>query len=393
MDPERFDAFARKLGEGARRRARLLSDDYWRDVQDVFTRDVTSQGLRQLVEDDTRDAFRFFARDVDLERLRTLPWYERWPRAALELFLATAHRLSPARRLLFAGAVPVVLVGWIRYLSYGGLFSAWRDAPFTAALVSAASALLVLLVLELRDKLSLKGDLEVARQIQFGLVPEGPLLRPGLAIHALMRPANTVGGDYYDVIEQPGAVTVVVGDVAGKGMPAALLMALLQGSLRTLLTAGFRGADLCAKLNTHLQASIPSNRLVTLFLGEYEPSSGRLRYVNAGHNPPLLLRASGIERLGATGVALGILEDAAFEEGEVALAAGDRLLLYTDGIVEAENARDEEYGEGRLDAMLVARRSEPAASLVSSIRDEVLAFCGGVRPRDDMTLMVLDRLA
>ena len=118
-----------------------------------------------------------------------------------------------------------------------------------------------------------------------------------------MRPANTVGGDYFDVIElDERRLAITVGDVAGKGMPAALLMALLQGSLRTLITAGLRGPELIGKLNDHLCANIPSNRLVTLFYAEYDTASGELEYVNAGHNAPFVLRADGtLQRLDATG--------------------------------------------------------------------------------------------
>ena len=128
-------------------------------------------------------------------------------------------------------------------------------------------------VLELRDKLALKGDLEIARQIQFGLLPFEPFHRNGTSICAAMRPANTVGGDYFDIIDLGDGprLAVVMGDVAGKGMPAALLMALLQGSLRTLLERRLaRRPTLIAKLNAHLYANIPSNRLVTLFYGELD---------------------------------------------------------------------------------------------------------------------------
>ena len=165
-----------------------------------------------------------------------------------------------------------------------------------------------------------------------------------------MRPANTVGGDYFDVIDLgEGRVAVAVADVAGKGMPAALLMALLQGSLRTLITAGFRGADLIGKLNAHLHANIPANRLVTLFYCEVDAASGRIRYVNAGHNAPFLLRRGAACRgLPATDVALGIVPGAVFNEAEAALDPGDRLFVYTDGVSEAFDARDCEYGEGRL---------------------------------------------
>jgi sigma-B regulation protein RsbU (phosphoserine phosphatase) len=183
-----------------------------------------------------------------------------------------------------------------------------------------------------------------------------------------------------------------MGDVAGKGMPAALLMALLQGSLRTLLTAGHRGAELMAKLNAHLFANIPSNRLVTLFYGELDPSTGRLVYVNAGHNPPLLVRrGGGLDGLVATAVALGVVAETPCEVGQVELGPGDRLLLYTDGVTEAENGLEEEYGESRLRAFLEGHRDDTDRGLLDGVIASVLLFGGGVRPRDDMTLMVVGR--
>jgi sigma-B regulation protein RsbU (phosphoserine phosphatase) len=195
------------------------------------------------------------------------------------------------------------------------------------------------------------------------------------------------------VIELPeGGAGVVLGDVAGKGMPAALLMALLQGSLRTLLTAGLRGSELAEKLNAHLHANIPSNRLITLFYGEVDGATGRLRYVNAGHNPPFLIRSDGaIENLAPTAVALGVLAESSFAMMETELGVGDRLVLYTDGINEATNPRDEEYGEVRLEAFLRNNRQLEERALIDALIEDVLAFADGIRPRDDMTLLLLGR--
>lgn len=397
----RFDSFAERFTEkaaSARPRpdvAPALEEDYWQSVQDLFTRDVTPKGLHELLRHDAGETLRFFLRGVDLEALRQLPWYRRHPKAAWKLFLAMAYRLSPARRLLFAFGVPVLVLGWIHYLLGFGRVRVRVFPPIQSWegwLLIAASMLLVLLLLELRDKLSLKGDLEVARQIQFGLVPGEPSHKSGCAIHAAMRPANTVGGDYYDVIDLGGESTAIaVGDVAGKGMPAALLMAMLQGSLRTLISAGFRGAELVAKLNAHLFANIPSNRLVTFFYGEL-PGAGVLRYVNAGHNPPFVMRrGGGIERLDSNAMALGIVADAPFASGQVVLEPGDRLFLYTDGLTEAFDARDHEYGEERLLACLTRSRGLNDAALIEALQADVLAFCGPVRLRDDMTLMVVTR--
>jgi phosphoserine phosphatase RsbU/P len=392
---ERFDTLASRFGRGPSGAPPGAGEDYWRHVQDLFTRDVTRRSFRELVEQDTQDTFRFFTREVDFGTLARRPWYQRWPLGAWRVFLAIAFRLSPARRVAFAVAVPILAFALGASLLHRVLGASWEVPSLFDWLLFAAVALFLLLVLELRDKLALKGDLEIARQIQFGLLPFEPVARGDFSVHASMRPANTVGGDYFDVIDvAPGTMGVVIGDVAGKGIPAALLMALLQGSLRTLITAGLRGEAVVAALNRHLHAHIPSNRLVTLVYAEVELATGTVRYVNAGHNPPLLVRGDGrTERLMPNGMALGILAESPYEAVPVTLERGERLLLYTDGITEASNARDEEWGEDRLRATLSASAALDGPALLERVRGEVLGFCDLVRPRDDMTLLLLSRAA
>ncbi len=393
----RFSEHARAASEGFRGRQGpppALREDYWESVQERFTRDVTGRDLQDLVQREPHETMRFFTREIDFAALRPQPWYRRFPTAGWKIFLAMAYRLSPPRRIVFAAAVPVLVLGWARAtisrLTRGGLLA--MPTAFEWILV-AGSLVFFLLILELRDKLTLKGDLEVARQIQFGLLPFEPYRKGGVAIETFMRPANTVGGDYFDVIELPeGGLAVVLGDVAGKGMPAALLMALLQGSLRTLLNAGLRGAELCSKLNSHLCTTIPSNRLITLFYAELAEDAGCLRYVNAGHNPPFLLRDEGpLERLAPTAMALGVLPETPFAAMETELLRGDRLVLYTDGITEAFDPGEEEYGEARIEALLEKHRRSSERALIEALVEDVLTFCGSARPRDDISLLVLSR--
>jgi sigma-B regulation protein RsbU (phosphoserine phosphatase) len=394
---ERFEDLAGRLSRRTRPGSRPAFDaGYWQSLADLFTRDVTYLGLRELVSHEAQETFRFLTREVETGDLQRLPWYQRRPRTLWRFFLAVAYRLSPWRRVLFAAAVIVLAGGWL-----GFLLSALRTGPLPLTLLTdprswlllSATMLFFLLTLELRDKLGLKGDLEVARQIQFGLLPMEPLEREGVRVETAMRPANTVGGDYFDVIDLgPAQLAFAVGDVAGKGMPAALLMALLQGSLRTLVSAGFRGAELVAKLNGHLCATIPSNRLITFFYGELDMATGALLVVNCGHNPPFLLcPGEAPARLTATAIALGIAAETAVEATHLVLAPGARLVLYTDGITEAEDPRGQEFGEERLRGWLEANRQEPARRLVDGVLAEVLRYCGSARPRDDMTLMCLER--
>jgi phosphoserine phosphatase RsbU/P len=404
---ERFEVLTSRLtAEAQKARARAataanapaLNEDYWKALRDLFTRDVSVDGLSALFQQESQDTFRFFTREVELADVRHRPWYQRWPIALWRTFEAVAFRLSPWRRILFALAVPILLLGWLRFgliLVASGPLSVEPVSNWEVWALFGSTLLFFLLVLELRDKLGLKGDLEVARQIQFGLLPFEPFAQDGFSIATAMRPANTVGGDYFDVIDiGPARIAVVVGDVAGKGMPAALLMALLQGSLHTLLNAGLRGSELVAKLNAHLCASLPSNRLITLFYSELDTATGALRYVNAGHNPPFLLpSASPSKRLQPNGMALGVITDAVFTSDEAVLGPGDRLLLYTDGLTEAANLADEEFGEARLLAVLESRRGVTGQEVIADAIAEVLRFCGPAKPRDDMTLLSLTREA
>jgi phosphoserine phosphatase RsbU/P len=372
---------------GARRSA------FHRDVRELFTKGVTREELSNLFQRDARDTLRFYAREVDFDSLQCLPWYKRHPAIAWKIFLALAHKLSPARRILFAIATLSFLLGGIQLIVF---VTNATDVPFSSGMVwlfLAFAILVLLLLIELRDKLDLKGDLEIAREIQFGLVPPGPFNRNGTGIHCYMRPANTVGGDYYDIIElEDDRLAIVVGDVSGKGIPAALLMALMQGSVRTLLTAGYRGADVIAKLNVYLCSSIPENRLITLFYGELDTATGDLIYVNAGHNPPLWVHGAGnLEFLHATALVLGVDPAAGFEARATRLNPGERLLLYTDGVTEAFNVQEEEYGQERLSVFLQTHALVPPSELIPELVSDVLKFCGAARLTDDMTLMAITR--
>jgi serine phosphatase RsbU (regulator of sigma subunit) len=389
--------FDETLREGAARRTPPkpgnLLDSIISNLRDLFTQGVTREGLRDLVRRDARETFGFYTRGIDFESLRPLPWYQRYPAMAWKFFVALAYRLSPPRRIAFAVAIFLTLIGWTQLIIYAARWGPPGEDSGAFWLFLSFAIIFLLLLIELRDKLDLKGDLEIAREIQFGLVPSGPFHKNGTSIHCYMRPANTVGGDYYDVIQlAENRVGIVIGDVAGKGMPAALMMALLQGSLRTLITAGHGGSELMTKLNEYLCANIPENKLVTLFYGELETATGGLSYVNAGHNAPVLIRGgANLERLAATSIVLGIDRNTAFEVKTTEIRPEDRLLLFTDGITEAFNLKEEEYGEPRLTAFLQKNAGMPSPELIKALVSDVLKFCGAARVSDDMTLMTVTR--
>jgi hypothetical protein len=386
----RFEHRDGEQSESRRPRFRYVFLD---DLHALFTRDITRAGLRDLLRRDARETLRFYTRAVDLESTLSLPWYQRYPQAAWKIFMALAHRLSPPRRLAFAVAVLAAILGWTKFIIFCLNIEAADRSSGAFWIVISFVVIVMLLFMELRDKLDLKGDLEVAREIQFGLVPSEPFSEGSIKIWHYMRPANTVGGDYYDIIKlDDSRIGIVVGDVSGKGIPAALLMALLLSSLRTLVSAGLRGTELISRLNDYLCANIPLGSLVTLFYGELELASGKLTYVNAGHNPPFLMRlGKQLERLPVTSIVLGFLAGSAYESQETCLGNGEGLLLFTDGITEAFNEKEEEYGEPRLADFLQSHADEPPPRLIESITEDVVAFCSSSRPSDDMTLMFVAR--
>jgi phosphoserine phosphatase RsbU/P len=366
-------------------------------LYDLFTKDVTREGLRDLLKRDPKAAYDFFTREVDFASVVKLPWYKRYPQIIARVFIALAYQLTPPRRIAFAVASFAFVLGFLPRVSYQAGVEGTRITVATGSLYWLISLIIVMLLLlmELRDKLGLKADLEIAREIQSGLVAAGSYQRDDFRLFCQMRPANTVGGDYCDLIDlNPGKLAIVIGDVAGKGMPAALLMALLQGSLRTLLTAGHRGADLITKLNTYLCSTIPGNVFITLFYAEIDLGTGDLTYVNAGHNAPFVLRRGAeLERLPSTSLILGFLPDTPFLSETVNLGVSDQLLLFTDGLPEGADTSGQEFGEERLGEFLLTHRALDQDQLLQQLVDAVIAHCGDNRPHDDITMISIRRSA
>jgi sigma-B regulation protein RsbU (phosphoserine phosphatase) len=243
----------------------------------------------------------------------------------------------------------------------------------------------------------MKRDLQIAKEIQAWLLPPGPPQVPGLEIAFTTRPANTVAGDYYDVFPRPaspspgGTYLIVIADVAGKSVPAAMLMATYQASLKTLAGISSSLIDLVGRMNNYACSNSQNGRrFTTTFIAEYDPATRGLVYVNSGHNPPILRRQTGaIERLSAGGIPLGILENAPYESGSTTLHSGDWLAIYTDGVTEAENFRQEAYGEVRFMILLYANQTKTPLELMNTILTDIDHFVGNTPQHDDITLMLL----
>jgi sigma-B regulation protein RsbU (phosphoserine phosphatase) len=220
---------------------------------------------------------------------------------------------------------------------------------------------------------------------------------PGLEIAFATRPANTVAGDYYDVFARPRSGSqaetflMAVADVAGKSVPAAMLMATFQASLKTLSTTPGTLTELVGRMNRYACSNSQNGRrFTTAFIAEFDPSSRTLTYVNAGHNNPMLRRQNGlIERLEVGGMPLGIMESVPYESGTVTLQSGDWLAIFTDGVVEAENNQQQEYGEDRLITMLNWGVTLTPDVLLNSILADLDRFVGTAPQHDDVTCLLV----
>jgi len=243
----------------------------------------------------------------------------------------------------------------------------------------------------------MKRDLQIAKEIQEWLLPANPPAVPGMEIAFATRPANTVAGDYYDVFarKSTGSETptflIAIADVAGKSVPAAMLMATFQASLKTLCNLPGSLTELVSRMNRYACTNSQNGRrFTTAFIAEFDPASRRLTYVNAGHNNPILRRRSGlVERLIVGGMPLGIMEEAPYQSAEVIIESGDWLVAFTDGVVEAENVLRQEYGEDRLLGMLQRGATLAPAALLNNILLDVDSFVGGAPQHDDVTCMLL----
>lgn len=365
-------------------------DRYWLRV----TEGLELSQLWKQFQTDARASYRLYRRDFDAR----LPREERrkdFFHTALEFAWALLEKLSPARRVLLLLAMVLLLfpAGGFTYQSKAGQVEVVQfDFRFFGGFL-----LFILLMLEVADRVVMKRDLEIARDIQSWLLPAHPPVVPGLAIAFATRPANTVAGDYYDVFQRPAPVSdeplfmLAVADVAGKSIPAALLMATFQASLRTLSETSQSLAEVVAAMNRYACCNSQSGlRFTTAFIAEYDPASRMLVYINAGHNPPVVLRVSGaIEHLTEGGLPLGILSDAIYGSGSVVLRPGDWLVIFTDGLVEALNYREEEYGETRMLEVLKAGAAGSPAEMLQRMMADLDLFVGTTPQHDDVTCMLV----
>jgi serine phosphatase RsbU (regulator of sigma subunit) len=377
----------------ARPRGRERIRQFWRRITDGLELNQLWDQFRS----DARASYGLYSRGIDVDQKDGVRRGRHFWGVAKQFFWAILEKLSPARRVMLLLALVLMLFNpEFSWTTNSGAHIIGFDFRLLGGLL-----MFCVLILEVADRVVMKRDLQIAREIQSWLLPANPPHVPGMEIAFATRPANTVAGDYYDVF--PRARTsgelasteqsylIAVADVAGKSIPAALLMATFQASLKTLSATPSSLAELVNGMNRYACTNSQHGlRFTTAFIAEYEPGTRTLTYINAGHNQPILRRNSGaIERLDAGGLPLGIKADAPYETGTVSLQSGDWLVVFTDGVIEAINEPGVEYGEERLIGVLNGGADIPPLRMLSRIMVDLDGFVGTTPQQDDITCLVI----
>jgi phosphoserine phosphatase RsbU/P len=364
-------------------------------LQEFWYRVTEGLALNQLwsqFKRDARSSYRLYSRDFQAgapqETRRRNFWH-----TAQEFAWAILSKLTPARRVLLLVGL-ALLVFPAGGFSYHGETGEVEVVEFDSHFFGGVLLFLVLM-LEVADRVVMKRDLEIARDIQKWLLPATPPEVPGLAIAFATRAANTVAGDYYDVFPRSASsdarkrFVLAIADVAGKSLPAALLMATFQASLRTLSATSGSLRSLVEGMNRYACSNSQSGlRFTTAFISEFDSESRVFTYINAGHNAPIVRRDSGtLEHLTMGGLPLGIRSEGSYDSGEVLLQTSDWLITFTDGLVEALNERGQEYGEQGLVRVLQASANTTPVELLRQVMSDVDAFVGDTPQHDDITCM------
>ena len=300
--------------------------------------------------------------------------------------------LAPGALAVVAVAFLIGLVGiaWTLLVFFGVQMS--LVPPLFLVLSLSVGVMLRAYVVRDHERRAVEQELAVARRVQQDLLPKQPLTAGDLEVSGMNLPCYAVGGDYFDYYPlSDGRIALAIGDVAGKGVPAALLMSKLQATLRGETSHEVTVPEVPERANRLLMESMEgSSKFVTFFYGALEPDTRRLRYSNAGHNPPYLLRATGqLEQLETGGLLLGIFPHARYDEGVVELQPGDVIVLFTDGVTEAEDRHKGQFGEERLIALLHEAHGGDARAIGDRICQEVLKFSKGLQMADDLTVVVV----
>jgi sigma-B regulation protein RsbU (phosphoserine phosphatase) len=353
---------------------------------EAYVRNPLRGEFKRTVRRDLEDIYWFYVDEERRTRLAKMGRIRRFFVLLWWLLKSLLNKLSPVRRTL-------LLISLVCFYLGDLTIEAGRFQFTVNFYIPSIIILLWIVLLELRDKLLVREEIEVGRAVQLSLLPQdNPRVR-GWDIWLMSRPANDVGGDLSDYLPIDGSrVGLTLGDVAGKGLGAAMLMAKLQATLRAMAPDYLSLAELGARINRIFYRDCGPTRFATLVYTEITEDSGKMRVLNAGHPPPVVVGASGVRVLPSVAFPIGMIPDAVYVEQSVELEHGDLVLLHSDGLTEAKNGEGFFFGDDRLHSLLTTLRSLPAGEAGARIVVEVEGFIGEGRPSDDLSMVVMRRL-
>lgn len=360
-------------------------------LRETVWNDIRHGDIKRTLVQDFKDLYEFYIDPRIRERLERYGWFRRWFSASWRILKQAILRLTPGRRILLVLSIILAVSAGSRYQSTENGGDMQLGIEFNT---TSYALLMVVLMLELKDKLLARNELEAGRSVQIALMPEQQPRIPGWDVWLYTRPANDVGGDLIDHLEiDSGCHGLAIGDVSGKGLGAALLMAKLQATIHALAPAKKHFAGLGKDLNRIFCRDCLPNRFASLIYLELCSGKGRISLLNAGHLPPIVLRGFKTMELPHLNQAVGLSAGALFKEQHVDLDAGDFLLLYSDGVTEAQDKSGHFFGETRLHDLVKTFRYKTAEECGKGVLDAVDRFTDQARPVDDLSLVLIKRKA
>ncbi len=362
------------------------STDPKQNLGKTILNDFRRGDIESSLRRDFSELKEFMLTDERQKRLKDMRQVKRWLFMAWWFLEGLFLKMTPARRILLL----------LAFLLLGSNISVQSDgngAHFEGFHLIGALVLLFIIMLELKDKLLAHEELEAGHAVQNALMPERTPQVAGWGLWLYTRSANEVGGDLVDFIQiTPGRIGVTLGDIAGKGLRAALLTAKLQSTIRALVPDVLSLSVLASKLNfIFCRDSLP-NLFASVVYVEVQPDSSSLRMVNSGHLPPVILRGGKIEKTEKGGIALGLSQQATFTEQHLELSKGEMMIIYSDGLTEARNLEGAFFGEQRVLDLLPQLTPYTAQQIGDRVLEEVDRFVGEARAYDDISIAILKRL-
>ena len=352
-------------------------------LRDTLRHDLSSGSLASNFWRELREIRKFYISSEKEERLKGMNLVKRWLFLAWWILKNMLLRLTPSRRLLLV--IGIILAFVNPEVNSEGVHV--QNMDFFGSVI-----ILLVLMLELKDKLLARDELEAGRKIQQVLMPERSQSYPGWSVWVFTRPANEVGGDLVDYLElDDDAAVVTLADVSGKGLKAALLTAKIQATVRALAPDMRSLSKLVAKINEIFHRDSLPNIFASLLYVELKPNSGKLQYVNAGHYPPIILKNGTTEQLAKGEAALGLVATTKYSDRSATLQKGEMFVAYSDGVTEASNVQGSFFGSERLLNILATSKSKSAQGLGEEIVREVDRFIGDAYRNDDLSLVILKK--